>query len=133
MRRHLWWSLNRVLNDNPKHHFGTFNIIKIKSLITATDVNHWLGLQATYKELEEIFENNLIKLGKFLNEKNPEHRFKKAEIRRNLGDFKGCLKYLSDLPEGYDWVAKQIKREAKNKNTKLFKIKQAPLPKTMTA
>ena len=35
--------------------------------------------------------------------------------------------------EGYDWVAKQIKREAKKKNTKLFKIKQAPLPKTMTA
>ena len=43
------------------------------------------------------------------------------------------LKYLSDLPEGYDWVAKQIKREAKNKNKKLFKIKQALLPKTMTA
>ena len=64
---------------------------------------------------------------------NPEHRFKKAEIRRNLGDLEGCLKYLSDLPEGYDWVAKQIKREVKKKNTKLFKIKQAPLPKTMTA
>ena len=85
------------------------------------------------KELEEIFENNLIKLDTFLNEKNPEHRFKKAEIRRNLGDLEGCLKYLSDLPEGYDWVAKQIKREVKKKNTKLFKIKQAPLPKTMTA
>ena len=116
MRTHLWWNLNRVLNDKPKYY-----------------VDYRLGLQATYKELEEIFENNLIKLGTFLNEKNPEHRFKKAEIRRNLGDFKGCLKYLSDLPEGYDWVAKQIKREVKKKNTKLFKIKQAPLPKTMTA
>ena len=116
LRTHLWWNLNRVLNDKPKYY-----------------VDYRLGLQVTYKELEEIFENNLIKLDTFLNEKNPEHRFKKAEIRRNLGDFKGCLKYLSDLPEGYDWVAKQIKREAKKKNKKLFKIKQAPLPKTMTA
>ena len=92
-----------------------------------------LTFETAISKLEEIFKNNLIKLGTFLNEKNPEHRFKKAEIRRNLGDFKGCLKYLSDLPEGYDWVAKQIKREAKKKNTKVFKIKQAPLPKTMTA
>ena len=96
-------------------------------------VDYWLRLQATYKELEKVFENNLIKLDTFLNQKNPEHRFKKAEIRRNLGDFKGCLKYLSGLPRGYDWVAKQIKREAKKKNIKLFKVKQAPLPTTMTA
>ena len=73
---------------------------------------------------EKIKQKNLIGLEALLDETKPADRIMKAEIKRQSGDFKESLKYLSDLPKEYHWVVEQMKQEIDLKNTKVFELIQ---------
>jgi hypothetical protein len=81
------------------------------------------GLSKKAASIEKIKHENLIGLEALLDETKPEDRIMKAEIKRQSGDFKEAVEYLSDLPEEYHWVSEQMKQEIEMENTKVFELK----------
>jgi len=80
----------------------------------------------TKKELSqesELYKENAQKLEVLLNEGNPDERLMIAEINRNTGNFRKCLRLLEQkFPDEYLQTVRKMRKKALTRQSKTFEL-----------
>ena len=103
----LWRALNNVMR-----HGGSFNHDTMK--LWQDNCEKLLSLQE--QKLKEIMQTAELDAINNL-------RITIIELRRNLGRFEECLESIKELPESYDWLARQFARKCKKQDRMVFQVR----------
>jgi hypothetical protein len=74
---------------------------------------------------KKMWRNNCTELIKRLNYKKLNERMMIAELKRNLGDFAGCIETINSIRDPkFQWAKEQIIKECEKENTLVFRLIQ---------
>jgi hypothetical protein len=98
IRKKIWWAYNDRVRDEKK------------LVDNALDENRW--------------RVNCIELSNLLDPAELNQQVMLAELKRNLGDFKGCIDIIEQIQgEEFDWLKDKFVAACEEQNTLVFRLK----------